>query len=518
MKRVLPILIQAPLVLLAGGLLALLLQGAMTRLFYPFDMEWMEGGMLVHAWRLREGLGLYTEPDADWIPYIYPPLYPWVMAVLGEPSYTIGRGLSLVGALAAAAAAAFAVHREGAPWGLAVAAAGLFIGCYDESGTFYDLVRADAFALGFAAWSFVLCRIGTRRAVLGSAALLVLAFLAKHNYALFGVPMVIWLLVAHGRRRALEFAAASMIPALLATAAIQIASGGHYLTYLLEVPGSHPLVGERAWPKSEIELATSHLWTNVAMVGLGLVWVVRRRFDRRGLYWLLMVSVAVGLCILMRAHHGGYINVLMPGHWALAVAGMAMLGAAVRRWPHPVVLAAACAVTGWQLWEARWDNSKMIPTEADVAAGEEVVDTMREIDGEVFAPHFPWYPAMAGKTPSLPLIALWDIDHKGGPYKKYAKRVDEALAAQRWAAVVTPDRHTKHGLEDHYEKGERLRFTGRTFQTKTGWRVKPTTVWLPQDRANEAALEPDPELIVPAAEGPGPDEVEVDPSGPVPGI
>jgi len=278
-------------------------------------------------------------------------------------------------------------------------------------------------------------------------------------------------------------------------------------------------VAERAWPKSELELATVFLYSNIAAAVLGLVWIARRRFTKAGLYWVLVTVTAIGASILMRAHHGGYVNVLMPGHWALAVCGMAMLGVVVRDWSHPVVLALACGLTGWQLWETRWDAQRMIPTEDDVAAGERVIAAIEAVDGEVFAPHFPWYPAMAGKTPSLPLIALWDIDHRGGPYKKEAKRVDTALASQRWAAVLTPDRHTKHGLELHYDKGERLKYSGRTFQTKTGWKVKPTIIWVPmvsEEEPDEPALLPDPELPGEAPEGPGADEVDIDPPGPVP--
>ena len=71
------------------------------RLVYPFDIEWMEGGMLVHALRLEQGLPLYPAPSAEFIPYIYPPLYPFLISLLGEPSYLVGRGLSILGTLLA---------------------------------------------------------------------------------------------------------------------------------------------------------------------------------------------------------------------------------------------------------------------------------------------------------------------------------------------------------------------------------------------------------------------------------
>ena len=101
---------------LLAGLCALVLSHLLysfwNRWDYAFDLEWMEGGMLVHVDRLRQGQGLYVEPSADFVPYIYPPLYPWVLSVLGEPSYAVGRCVSILGTFAAMAAAVYAVRQE----------------------------------------------------------------------------------------------------------------------------------------------------------------------------------------------------------------------------------------------------------------------------------------------------------------------------------------------------------------------------------------------------------------------
>ena len=48
--------LQAPAAVMAVVLLVWLIQDFTVRVAYPFDIEWMEGGMLVHAWRLRQGL------------------------------------------------------------------------------------------------------------------------------------------------------------------------------------------------------------------------------------------------------------------------------------------------------------------------------------------------------------------------------------------------------------------------------------------------------------------------------
>ena len=101
----------------AAAVLLLLLLAAVwvARIPYPFDLEWMEGGMLAHAWRLDQGLPLYVAPNPDFVPYIYPPGYSAVLAVLGKVfglSPALGRVVSLFGTLAAAAAVPFVVTRH----------------------------------------------------------------------------------------------------------------------------------------------------------------------------------------------------------------------------------------------------------------------------------------------------------------------------------------------------------------------------------------------------------------------
>ncbi|MEY3212442.1 MAG: hypothetical protein RIT28_2923 [Pseudomonadota bacterium] len=457
------------------------------RLTYPFDIEWMEGGMLVHALRIEQGQPLYPPPSAEFIPYIYPPLYPFLISLVGEPSYVVGRGLSIVGTLLAAAAAITAARREGAPWGVAVGVGAAFLTTWEESGTFMDLVRADAVAVGLAAWAITLARLASPAAVVSSGLLLALAFLAKHNLALFGLPIALWLWWSVGWRRAALFTAASAGPALLATGLLQLATDGMFLTYLLGVPATHPLVGERALPTITKELPSSL----PLLAGASVAWLavtLRRRGEGAPL-WLGVLAVAAGACMLMRAHHGGFINVLMPGHWAVAAAGGAAIGAFCRAfegriWAVPLVgvlLSAQLTRTGWEKAE------DYVPTEADRAAGEQLLTQLRAVEGEIFAPQFPWYPHLVGKKPSLPLISLWDIQHKRGPLYQNPSVVEEAMAKQVWAALLVSQKDIKYGQREHYKEGARIRLPGRAFNTRTGWRVRPAALWVPKTAADRAA-------------------------------
>jgi hypothetical protein len=89
------------LLLALPGLLQLLLlcTAFFARFAYPYDLEWMEGGMLTHAAQLDEGRTMYRAPSVDFIPYLYTPLYPTVLAALGKLfglGYQVGRAVSIV--------------------------------------------------------------------------------------------------------------------------------------------------------------------------------------------------------------------------------------------------------------------------------------------------------------------------------------------------------------------------------------------------------------------------------------
>ena len=99
-RRWMRVLAEIPMVAMAVGVCALLYRTVVPRIPYPYDLEWMEGGMLLHAARIAEGQPLYVTPSIDFIPFIYTPLYPWIvggLASLGLPlEYTLGRSVSMI--------------------------------------------------------------------------------------------------------------------------------------------------------------------------------------------------------------------------------------------------------------------------------------------------------------------------------------------------------------------------------------------------------------------------------------
>src|SRR5579859_2021760 len=73
----------------AAAHLAAFLFVAAARLTYPFELEWIEGGLVDEVRAVLAGAPLYAAPNIHQVAFIYPPLYLYASAAL---SAVAGRG------------------------------------------------------------------------------------------------------------------------------------------------------------------------------------------------------------------------------------------------------------------------------------------------------------------------------------------------------------------------------------------------------------------------------------------
>jgi hypothetical protein len=490
--------------LAAAALLLRLGLAWVARLPYPYDLEWMEGGMLSHAWRIANGQPVYVRPGPEFTPFIYPPGYPAVLAALGSVaglSPLLGRLVSLSGTLLAAATLFHCSTRGRGRMLDGGLVAASFLGCAWWGGMFTDLVRPDGLLLGLLGLATAMVLTGSARIVVGAGLVLALAFLVKQNAAFYGPALLLAAWLRHGRAAAIGFGLAAAGPALLAVGLLQWQTDGLFLTYLLAVPSSHPLIGVRAFPGAWLELAqplaptllgaAALLLARLRAAGLAPSWAVGaplvggvslaiacaaptddgtgiplvgvasfagltaigavlaggiagcvalgtlRTRSSEAAHVLPLVATALATAVWMRAHSGGYLNVHLPFFYMAALA----TGVALRRaegLERPVLHVLFTVQLAGQL--ALTPFADLVPTEADRQAGDALVRTLKNIEGPVWSPYATWLPTYAGHAPMSHQIALMDVSEDDGPLVDDLSTVRTALVQQEFGAILTSQR------------------------------------------------------------------------------
>jgi hypothetical protein len=506
------------LLLAAPGLyqVALLVIAVGGRILYPYDLEWMEGGMLHHALRIQTGHGIYAPPSIDFIPYLYTPLYPALLAVLGEVfgiTYTLGRAISMLSLLGIAITAMTAiagrryehVSRVASYAGVALAL-GLFAAFYPFVEGWYDLVRADTLFLfmitaGLAAiprWAITGEGARGHGRIAAAAAIMTLSFFCKQTGIFYvGLGGAIVAIVAW--RRALTYVAVAAVLGLGLTAAANAATHGWFWTYVSKIHRAHDFNMDRFWASFGYILWHFRAMTIVIALALvaTLVVVIRTRRLPKQAQPLLLWSSAFALSTLVGAVGWGtefaHFNAYMPAflHGALAAgAAIPALAACMqilwRDRPHVDIVenavpALAALALGFTLVHARWRPSKYMPTDADVAAGDRLIARLRALDGEVWMPSHPWYLVLAGKQPHVHRMGVKDVTARQQRTPgQIITGLDDALRTHRFSALVLDDRDLflELPLAQYYRPALRIPNDERP-HLYTGAIIFPDTIWIP---------------------------------------
>ncbi len=489
------------------------------RVLYPFDLEWMEGGMLHHALRLQSGDGIYHEPSVAFIPYLYTPLYPALLATLGEVfglTYTLGRVISVLSLVGISVVAYDTIcaprFRHAAKLPALVGttlALGLFAATYPYVEGWFDLVRADTLFLalitaGLAAaanWSAEGEGAKGHARVAAVAVILAFSFFTKQTGILYVALGGAIVLIVAWRRLPTYIAVAGAI-GLGGSALANAATNGWFWTYIRTIHSKHDFNMDRFWKSY-----TNILWhframtivVAITLVVVAITWLrrpaegARRELPRQArpiLLWsaAFAVSTVVGAIGWGTefAHFNAYMPALLHGSLAAGAAIPALAACAAILWAarrhvtvvlHVVagIAAASLAVTCWH-W--RWKPAYFIPTQADVNAGDRLVKRIAAIQGEVWVPSHPWYAVLAGKHPFVHRMGVKDVTWR---QTRKVVGLDDALKSHRFSAIVFDNRDLFLELpllRTYYRPGLKLPGDERP-RLYTGAKIVPESIWIP---------------------------------------
>lgn len=217
---------------------------AISRIAYPFSLEWMEGGSLVQVSRILNGKLIYVRPSFDFIPQIYPPVYFYVSALVSKilgNSFLPLRFVSIVATLGTILLIYILVHEQtGSKLG-GILASGLFCATYELSGYWFDLARVDSLALAFLLLAVYLLLKDTRSTSIFGGIFLALSCFTKQTMLIVAVFFLIYC-VFPLRKNNLIFIGTAFVGFIGGILLLDWLHGGWYSYYIFHLPGRHRII------------------------------------------------------------------------------------------------------------------------------------------------------------------------------------------------------------------------------------------------------------------------------------
>jgi len=483
----------------AAAYLAVYILIACYRIRSPFEIEWFEGTLVDHVQRILNGESLYVAPSLKFVPCMYTPFYYFVAAVVAKLT-GIGffplRFVSFIASLGCFAAIFLIVRQRAASLFPCFIAAGLSAATFRIGGGWFDVARIDSlFLFCFLAAVLLLSYEPSPRRYILAGCFISLSILTKQTALMMSAPLIVYCFFAS--RRCFLFLLGAILLALGGSSVVlNYLSGGWYLYYVYTLPTYQTYTPDLFLQFWRYDLA-SHLSIALLASVAFLCYKLLKAARKDGFFWFTMFIGMVGCAWISRVHNGGYDNVLMPAYAAICI----LFGMSVDLFPRllqskpgvgrsifKAVFYLACLVQFEQLIYRPQDQ---LPTAADARAGQQFIEAVSQINGEVFMPSHGYLPVLAGKQTYANEMNLFDV-LRGTESEKEAmkKELTDAIRNQRFSAIILDSPTSDHWLalpefDRYYIKQQSLLEDSPAFFPVTGLRTRPDTIYVPRNIPRE---------------------------------
>jgi len=485
------------------GSIAAFLALSLARLGSPIELGNGEGMMLDNAIRVASGQPLYVEPTLRFIPFVYMPLYPALLApfinLLG-PALWQGRLVDLLATLGFIGVVIYAIRRETGQWLPGVAAAGIFVMGHGLTRGGYDVVRPDPvmLMLAFAGLAIVRFTTTARGAAIGGA-VTALAFFAKQHGLVFAFGGLAYMMF-HDRRRLLPYALSVLAVAGGGFLMLSWWLGPWFNFYVQEVPSrwSEFSRGRIRDYFGDIVFGKFGALAIPAAIAMTFPYTHSRRGPEWIWHWTAIAGVITGVMATLDPY--AYYHVLMPTIAAFSVSGpIAMVrigkrlgsGSAIPGAPIP---AAVCVVLAAQFIPLVYPMRTLLPRPGGREAYEATIARLHALPGPVLMPYHGYYATMAGKGMGMTVLPLDDIIRAHGNSllkrdPRYFERMFDSLRTGPNRPIIVSDTvlskagyaslHLWQSLEPHYRLVGDFGDLVEKLRPLAGARNAPTYILMP---------------------------------------
>lgn len=508
-RRILPYALAAGAILYIGVYIFV----ALSRMRYPYELEWMEGAAVDHVKRIVSGQGLYVSPSLEFISWIYTPLYFYISAAV---SSVIGIGffplrlVSFISSLACFLLIFLIVKQETRSNFAGLISAGLFAATFRQSGAWFDLARVDSTYLCFLLAAIYFLRFETSAVSYGLAGVFIsLSFLTKQTALVVFSAMILYV-VALNWRRSVFF----LVPAIaiigITTFILNSTTGGWYNYYVFGLA-----FGWYNGSSLDMGTTTSHpvqwralvsFWTN-SLIGPFVIasafsvyyllaeWL--KSAKKFWFYFLLSLSM-IGVSWAGALNWGGYNNVLFPAYAIVSILfGMAVheaigLFSGYPETQRSVAASLVLLLCVGQFVSLLYNPFPQVPSQKDRQAGQALVDRIRQTSGPVLVLSHGYLAELAGKSSYSHSISISDIFRPAGASQteigaKIMAEARQALSGKKFSMIIL-DSYADfldapwllEEIRRYYTEQGKVFDDPTIFWTRTGLITRPEYVYVPK--------------------------------------
>lgn len=420
-----------------------------SRMFYPYQLEWMEGVALVQVNRLLSGKALYVPPSIDFVPLIYPPLYFYVSAGVAK---IIGLGfgalrlVSLLSSVMCAAIAYLAVKEKTNSKFAACLSAGCFAATFMLTGQWFDIARTDMLAAALSMLGIYLAREqrdSGHSKILLSGLIFALAFLTKQSALGIGLAAIVYYLIFNWRR-AIWLTVSFAVSFVILYGIFWLSSAGWVNYYLFTIPAAHAFDFSAG---RIISVVISQFGSIPIILIAGLLPIIvspRKLFnDSPYRYYIVMAGalIATGVIGRLNAYSG-------PNVYVSSFLGVALLIGLEAGWLTELKIHPALILLEWVLLSAQFGflipayfQTKTIPTKEDHAAGDAFIAKIKQYSGDVLLLDNNYLALYADKTPYFNEMPMSEISGQGNLYSmpqwtKLQPQINSLLHSPSTSAII----------------------------------------------------------------------------------
>lgn len=462
----------------------------LIRLDYPFELEWMEGRSLIQVNRILNGLSLYTEPSIYYIPSVYTPLYFYFSSFMAR---IMGLGLlslRLVSFLATVGIFILTylfVQREKRDILISLFSVGIFSSMFRVTGAWFDIARVDSLLYFFLLLGMFLSKSQRNFPLILSGLLFSFAIYTKQT-AIIPICFIFLFLLIKNKRGLYLSGLSLLLISISFLLLFELASNGWFSYIVFNRSSTYGINFTRS-----IELIYQMIRPIIILLILTIYFFIRNIIRKETNNFLFFGMMIIGLLSHSLIHKlpGGYNNVLIPFYGGVAITSSLGLGYIFedlkfirKNIPQTSISMFFMFLIIIQLNRLDYSIIKQIPTKQDHQAGENIIEEINNIQGEVYFSSASYLNLYVQKQTYTHWISIMEFSGEfGGSISDTGTSIHNALKElikqKKFEMVILDTQASNYELDlnDYYKLEFELERD--CFYPKTGSKTRPTYFYIP---------------------------------------